>query len=838
MSVLDVDLDVLEAVAGSLNLREPNKEAVQSIAFEIAQHYDVDAKPRPFEGVVDSATGVGKTYVFAGAVEYLAQAQGVRNFVLIAPSRVILNKTIEQFTAGHRKSLLKDMNAPVTLVTVDNFDSPAMAAIMDDDSRVKVYVFTVQALLKPKKKSDKRTHTFQEGLGAGLYDRLKNCDDLTVFADEHHAYYGPEFSTAIRDLHPWALIGLTATPHKRTPEDSIIFRYPLAAAIADQYVKTPVIVGRKDDKHDPTTKLLDGVTLLEHKRQIAERHASVHNLPRINPVMLVVARDITEAEQWADVLRDDAFRGGSYRDAVLVVHSRTVKEDHEEAELRRLTDIEDPASPIRVVISVAMLKEGWDVKNVYVLLSTQPSLSDILTEQVLGRGLRLPWGEYTGVEMLDTLEVLAHDRFEDLLRRRQVLNESFIDHRTRAVLRLNAEGEQVVVRQTEQVTNPLIALPELLPVTPDSSTSQPVEPAPSPVPVPGQPGLADAASREQIGATEVARMAVDLAPRQAIRVPLVKQLPIISHFSLTDITDFEQFRALGARLRVNPDETLRRTLVGAKVITDASGVRRTELVTSTAADTVKATGLLMSAEDLRALLTEAILHSSVVSARPDRDGHERRAIRPILDAFFDGLNGGADELLSAYLDRATAQLLAMVNAEARRFTAKPRHDEAVKPTTFEKTRVNTRPVSSNRHGAFDRRSAYDGWSSRALYAIAWFDSTPERDFANILDDDSGLEAWLRLHTGDLPIVWAADGRQYNPDFIALDTSGGGWLIEVKSDKDLNTSDVQGKREAAKRWANMVNAAEGVERTWTYLLLSETDIKSAKGSWPSLAKVGR
>ncbi len=219
MTALSVDLDVLEAVAGTLSLREPNKEAVQSIAFEIAQHYDVDSRPRPFEGVVDSATGVGKTYVFAGAVEYLAQARGVRNFVLIAPSRVILNKTIEQFTAGHRKSLLAHINAPVTLVTADNFDSPAMAALMDDDSRVKVYVFTVQALLRPKKKSDKRTHTFQEGLGAGLYDRIKNCADLTVFADEHHAYYGPEFSTAIRDLHPWALIGLTATPHKRTPED-------------------------------------------------------------------------------------------------------------------------------------------------------------------------------------------------------------------------------------------------------------------------------------------------------------------------------------------------------------------------------------------------------------------------------------------------------------------------------------------------------------------------------------------------------------------------------------------------------------------------------------------
>ena len=834
MAGLHVDLDVLEEVAATLDLRQPNKEAIESIAFEIAQHYDMDGKPRPFEGVVDSATGVGKTYVFAGALEYLARARGVRNFVLIAPSRVILTKTLDQFTAGHDRSLLKDMTAPVTLVTVDNFDSPAMSAIMDDESQVKVYVFTVQALLKPKKKTDRRTHTFQEGLGAGLYDRLKECNDLVVFADEHHAYYGPEFSIAIRDLHPYALVGLTATPHKRTPEDEIIFRYPLAAAIADEFVKTPVIVGRKDDKHDPTTKLLDGTTLLEHKRQIADRYADASGLPRINPVMLIVSKDITEAEQWADLVRDESFKDGAYRDAVLVVHSRSVKEDNEEAELRRLTDIEHPDSPIRVVISVAMLKEGWDVKNVYVLLSTQPSLSDILTEQVLGRGLRLPWGKYTEFEMLNTLEVLAHERFADLLKRRQVLSESFIDHRTRAVLRTNAQGEQVVERVTEQVSNPLV---DLAPTDVAPSEDGGVQPVAEQAPTHGQPGIAEVEGREQTGEVEIARMKQDLAPRRTIRVPLVKPMPIVSNFSLTEITDFEQFRALGVKLRVSPDETLRRTLVGAKVVQDASGVRRTELVTSTAADTVKAAGFLMTVEDLRSQLVEAVLHSSVVAARPDKQGRERNAIEPILDAFFDGLNGGADELLSAYLDRATAQLIAMVNAEARRFAAMPKHEERVQQTNFDKTRINTRAVSSNRHGAFSKTNAYEGWSAKALFALNWFDSAPERDLANILDDDSAVEMWLRLHINDLPIVWAADGRSYNPDFIALDDDDKGFLIEVKSDKDAHSEDVQGKRQAAKRWANVVNADGSSDRKWTYLLLTETDLKNAKGSWPALVKAG-
>ena len=79
---------------------------------------------------------------------------------------------------------------------------------------------------------------------------------------------------------PRVLIGLTATPHPKTPEEQIIFRYPLAAAIADKLVKTPVIVGRKDDRADPETKLLDGIALLrvqgEGDRRLLRRrgHAS------------------------------------------------------------------------------------------------------------------------------------------------------------------------------------------------------------------------------------------------------------------------------------------------------------------------------------------------------------------------------------------------------------------------------------------------------------------------------------------------------------------------------------------------------------------------------------
>jgi type III restriction enzyme len=245
--------DTVAEIAARLDLREPNREAVQTLAAEVSQYYDVDEQPPPFEAVIDSATGVGKTYILAGAMEMFVAAHGVRDFVIVTPGTTILNKTRDNFTPGHLKSLLGPMSFRPVVITAENFATPAMRAAMDDDTQVKIYLFSVQSLIRPTSKQGRKTHKFQEGLGTEFYAHLQQTNPLVVFADEHHTYYGPAFSKAVRDLDPWVLVGLTATPHKQTPKEQIIFRYPLAAAIADRLVKTPVIVGRKDDRqtHSP-----------------------------------------------------------------------------------------------------------------------------------------------------------------------------------------------------------------------------------------------------------------------------------------------------------------------------------------------------------------------------------------------------------------------------------------------------------------------------------------------------------------------------------------------------------------------------------------------------------
>jgi type III restriction enzyme len=105
------------------------------------------------------------------------------------------------------------------------------------------------------------------------------------------------------------------------------------------------------------------------------------------------------------------------------------------------------------------------------------------------------------------------------------------------------------------------------------------------------------------------------------------------------------------------------------------------------------------------------------------------------------------------------------------------------------------------------------------------------------DDDPSVGSWVRLHINDLPILWNSAGQQYNPDLIVIDGDGTHWIVEVKMDKEVASEDVQGKREAAKRWANHVNSDDAVTATWRYLLVSETDIGTSRGSWAALKKLG-
>jgi type III restriction enzyme len=147
MTNLTVNTDLITEISHRLGLRDPNRDAVRSVVSATSQHYDVEGKEGPFECIVDSATGVGKTFVLAGLLEYFAGHETpARNFLLLAPGRTIRDKSINNFTPGHRKSMTAAMKSQLVVITSENFNSPESRAAMEDSSKTKLYIFTVQAL--------------------------------------------------------------------------------------------------------------------------------------------------------------------------------------------------------------------------------------------------------------------------------------------------------------------------------------------------------------------------------------------------------------------------------------------------------------------------------------------------------------------------------------------------------------------------------------------------------------------------------------------------------------------------------------------------------------------
>jgi type III restriction enzyme len=301
-----------------------------------------------------------------------------------------------------------------------------------------------------------------------------------------------------------------------------------------------------------------------------------------------------------------------------------------------------------------------------------------------------------------------------------------------------------------------------------------------------------------------------------------------AEFSLADITEYNEFTNLGRRIAADPEGELRRTRVSARVVDDGDGLRHTELVRAPAEDKVESEVQLFPLATSRDKLADAILSSDIIPARDY--GREQRALEPILDAFIGGLGLDAEKVLSAFGDKASARLVRLVTEEARRFATPTKMEEVVELVPFLKERSCAREITGDRRGPFDRKKGYKGWT-KSLYAVEWFDSGPERDMANLLDGAGDIVFWARLHTGDLPILWRGE-REYHPDFIAVENDGTHWVIEVKADRDVRSEEVQGKRDAALRWARHVSSADNVGVTWRYLLVSQSDLKDAKDSWPA------
>ncbi len=402
----------------------------------------------------EMATGSGKTWVMAMAVVWsrlhkqrIPGSDLSTNFLIVAPNVIVYQRLEKDFANNrifHELPLIPpewkgSFSQKVILRGEAAEPDPSGNLLLTNihqlyESRDQEWMpeNAVEALLGRKPAQDIASSDQRS-----MLERVKSLKDLVVLNDEAHHVHDEKlaWSKSLLAIHQAMPNGISAwLDFSATPRDQkkmyfpwTVVDYPLAQAVEDRIVKAPLIVTGEANRNQPTEDP-DGVT----KDNVAEKygywlqaavkrwkeHRKVYRRLDIRPVLFIMA----EKNSYADALGEHLWKTkefGFKKSEILVIHTDSTGEirkgDLEKAR-QAARDIDKAESGIKAIVSVMMLREGWDVRNVTVVLGLRPftAKAEILPEQVIGRGLRLM--SQVSPDRTQTLEVLGTRNLLNLLR--------------------------------------------------------------------------------------------------------------------------------------------------------------------------------------------------------------------------------------------------------------------------------------------------------------------------------------------------------------------------------------------------------------------------------------
>jgi type III restriction enzyme len=802
------------------------------------------------------ATGVGKTRLLGAFIAYLYLSEKSRNFFLLAPNTTIYHKLVADLTPGTRKYVFKGVaafaqNQPV-VVTGDTWDQ---STIFVDAARrnggVVINIFNIDKI----NKDAGRIKKLNEYVGDSYFNFLASLPDLILIMDEAHRYRAKAAMKAVTDLKPVLGLELTATPKsvgfKSVDFKNVIYRFGLGEAMQHGYVKEPAVATRKDfdpksvssDERLDEIKLEDGIHAHEHVRLELEKFATETGKPQVRPFMLVVAQHTDHARKIREVIQSDRFFGGYYRERVIQVDSTTKSKEESDEITERLLKLETEGTT-EIVIHVNMLKEGWDVTNLFTIVPLRASASDILTEQTLGRGLRLPYGERTGVEAIDRLTVIAHDRFDDVIKAARepdsivsmkavTIGDGGDIPQTKSILveakskievmltgeaGRSGEGQQgvpvfktpeertvakvtldVIQRMERQFTSlndlhkPEVQAKIVEQVKEMTKTTQ---------------GTLDLKMNAALNVDAVVATVAQQVTAGTIEIPEIVVLPDSSvSYTFRDF-DLQRLDEIGVRpmsdeITLQELRTERRSFIRRSIGASIKQERLEDYLVSElfAFDEID--------YDAHAELLYKLTGQMVARLRqylPDDDAVENALAQhatTLAEFIFGQMMQHYDETPTSYRVRVERGFQSLKKQNLSNPTGRP----------FQDFRTPVKPLADT------RRYTFTGFK-KCCYLQQAFQSNDERRFAVLIDSDHEKDVlrWVKPGRNQFVIDYRR-GERYEPDFV-VETTTEKFICEIKARNEFDDPTVQAKAKAARTWVSYANehARSNGGKPWRYVLI--------------------
>jgi len=854
-------LRILDSIIGDIELNKSiNQEALKE---KIHSMYPIFSDfERAFPSLTFAlATGVGKTRLMGTFITYLYTNKGIKNFLVVAPSLTIYNKLINDLAnSGHKKYVFNGVGCfkfPPNIISGDDYRTVNFQRFGD----INIFVYNAQKF--NSKDESRRFNALNENIGSSFFDYLAGLEDLVVIMDESHHYRNNSTSEALDKIKPVLGLELTATPQEISGKKVIPFRnvvkdYPLALSIKDGYTRTPYALTRKNieqykwgDEQLDKIMISDGLHWHEHIKQKLKQYEEDKGVEAVKPFVLIVCQNIEHANKVLEYIKSPECYGGRYKDKVIEIDSGKGNIEKDE-NVQLLLNVEKADNPVEIIVHVNMLKEGWDVNNLYTIVPLRSAYSRTLVEQTIGRGLRLPYGKRTGDREVDSVTMTAHSNFQSIIddakrgdsifRKEHIINVEDIDKPKEQYVQTKLDLEDHSGNVTETIVEEVFKgdtevehtdeLEQIVRKV-EEHVRQAVYDNKKNGRIENKEYIQTKVEERIIKDTDIAEKVDDLPPdflqrifsvsideyvktvkNNTIAIPRIIQKSdgnetyYFEDFDL-DLTPFTFVPVSTDIIRSNILDPRDRYYESTYEI-DFSSVNPAKVIVTILRDKAE-----IDYESCSELLIKLI--STYFASLKER--YTDNQIRNLVDSNKYRI---ADEIYKQMMRHYKVKTNGLVEVVSN-------ISFEIKRPVFDFSEINNAyDIYYSVPTGLNIRSVLFKGGRKWLTEYFKFDSGSEHDFAIACENDSKVIHWLRPTSDQFDIQYYFDGfyHNYEPDFV-VETEDCCYLVEVKRRDEINDPQVQAKKERGIKYCKLASdwcIAHG-HKPWKYMLIPHDQINT-------------